>query len=57
MKPEQAGLPRKAHESLDAAKLMARQGYQDFAASRAYYSMFYVAEAFLLEKGLAFSKH
>ncbi len=27
------------------------------AASRAYYAMFYVAQAFLLQKGLAFSKH
>ena len=28
-----------------------------FAVSRAYYTMFYVAEAFLLGEGLAFSKH
>lgn len=32
-------------------------GYPGYAASRAYYSMFYVAEAFLETKGLAFSKH
>lgn len=57
MKREQADLLRKAEESLSAAKLMEEQGYHDFAASRAYYTMFYVAEAFLLEKGLAFSKH
>ena len=57
MKPEQADLLRKAEESLGAARLMEQQGYPDFAASRAYYTMFYIAEAFLLEEGLAFSKH
>jgi uncharacterized protein (UPF0332 family) len=29
----------------------------DFAAGRAYYAMFYVAEALLNEKGLDFGKH
>jgi uncharacterized protein (UPF0332 family) len=57
MKPEQGDLLRKAEDSLNAAKLMRENGYYDFAASRAYYAMFYVAEAFLLGKGLAFSKH
>jgi uncharacterized protein (UPF0332 family) len=32
-------------------------GYPDFAASRAYYAMFYVAQAFLEGEGLAYSKH
>lgn len=32
-------------------------GLFDFAISRAYYSMFYVTRAFLLGKGLSFSKH
>jgi len=57
VKPEQADLLRKARESLDAAKLMQQNGYDDFAAARAYYSMFYIAEAFLLDHGPAFSKH
>ena len=57
MKPEQGGLLRKAEDSLNAAKLMQQNGYYDFAASRAYYAMFYLAEAFLLQYGLAFSKH
>jgi uncharacterized protein (UPF0332 family) len=57
MKPEQGGLLRKAGDSLNAAKLMQQNGYYDFAASRAYYAMFYLAEAFLLEYSLAFSKH
>jgi uncharacterized protein (UPF0332 family) len=57
MKPEQENLLRKAEHSIGAAKLMQENGYHDFAASRAYYTMFYLAEAFLLEHGLAFSKH
>ena len=57
MKPEQADLLRKSKQSPDAANLMEQQPYHDFAASRAYYAMFYVAEAMLLEYGLSFSKH
>jgi uncharacterized protein (UPF0332 family) len=47
----------KADRSLEAAKLLAAQGYLDFAAARAYYAMFYVAEALLLERDLSFSSH
>ena len=57
MMPEQEDLLRQAHDSLDAAKVLYEEGYHGFAASRAYYTMFYVAETFLLGKGLAFSKH
>lgn len=57
MTPEQRELLLQARESADAAKLLQTQGYHGFAASRAYYAMFYVAEAFLLGKGLTFSKH
>jgi uncharacterized protein (UPF0332 family) len=57
MMPEQQGLLLQARKSLAAAKLLHKEGYHSFAASRAYYTMFYVAEAFLLGKGLAFSKH
>jgi uncharacterized protein (UPF0332 family) len=32
-------------------------GLYDFAVSRAYYAMFYVAQALLLGEGLSFSKH
>jgi uncharacterized protein (UPF0332 family) len=46
-----------ARDSLSAARLLHREGHYGFAASRAYYTMFYVAEAFLLAKGLALSKH
>ena len=57
MTDEQSALMDKARASCDAARLLADQGYYDFAASRAYYAMFYVAEAMLLKEGLAFSKH
>jgi len=46
-----------AQNSLEAAKLLHANGYFGFAASRSYYAMFYVAQAFLIGKGLAFSKH
>ena len=32
-------------------------GYYDFAASRAYYAVFYAATALLLQEGLEFRKH
>ena len=46
----------KAQESLAASKLLTANGLHDFAASRAYHTMFYIAEAFLWDKGLSFSK-
>ncbi len=55
--PEQEDLLAQAQESLAAAKLLETGGCHGFAASRAYHAMFYVAEAFLLGKRLAFSKH
>ncbi len=39
---------QKAQDSLRAAKLLEENELIDFAASRAYYAMFYVAEAFLI---------
>jgi uncharacterized protein (UPF0332 family) len=48
---------KKAVESLDAARLLADQGYPDFSASRVYYAMFYTAEVLLLVRGLSFSSH
>jgi uncharacterized protein (UPF0332 family) len=47
----------KARESLAAARLLKEQGFLDFAASRAYYAMFYAAEALLLQRDLSFSSH
>ncbi|MGO8815459.1 MAG: HEPN domain-containing protein [Terriglobia bacterium] len=57
MMQAQRNLLAGARESLSAAQLLHQAGHHGFAASRAYYAMFYVAEAFLLGKGLAFSKH
>lgn len=57
MTPEQDALVRKAHDSLRGAQVLASQKLFDFAVSRAYYTMFYVAEAFLLGEGLTFSKN
>jgi uncharacterized protein (UPF0332 family) len=55
--PEIAALVKKARRSLAAARRLSSEGDHDFAASRAYYAMFYVAEALLLSRGLSFSKH
>ena len=57
MKKEIRPLLAKARESLEAARLLLKKGYADFAASRGYYAMFYVAEALLLDRGLSFSSH
>jgi uncharacterized protein (UPF0332 family) len=55
--PHQQGLLRKARRSLAAARRLAADGDLDFAVSRSYYAMFYTAQAFLLGRGLTFSKH
>ncbi len=47
----------KAIDSLGAARSLMKDGYFDFAASRAYYSMFYVAEALLAHLGQSYNKH
>lgn len=58
MSEEQALLIQRARDSIKAAKLLADEGlFYAFAISRAYYAMLYIAEAFLLEKEFAFSKH
>ncbi|MEB3175419.1 MAG: HEPN domain-containing protein [Cyanobacteriota bacterium] len=57
MNKEQIDLVRKAHKSLEAAEELGKLGHSDFAISRAYYTMFYIASAFLESKELSFSKH
>ncbi|MGJ3250528.1 MAG: HEPN domain-containing protein [Elainellaceae cyanobacterium] len=57
MTPEQQLLVAKAQNSLDAANQLVQQGFYDIAVSRAYYSMFYIAEALLDREGLSFSSH
>jgi uncharacterized protein (UPF0332 family) len=47
----------KAERSFRAAQTLAREGSYDFAASRAFYGCFYVAEALLLTRGQRFSSH
>ena len=55
MKPETKALLEKAGKSLEAAEILYRDGFLDFAASRAYYSLFYIAQAFLIEDDLSYS--
>lgn len=50
-------LMEKAKESLEVARDLVRDGHYDFAASRAYYPMFYVAEALLANLGHSYSHH
>jgi hypothetical protein len=47
----------RAEQSIQAARQMAAGGFNDFAASRAYYAAFYAATAVLLNEGLELSKH
>lgn len=54
---EQVNLLNEARSSINAAKLLINGGFSGYGASRAYYAMFYIAEAFLGEIGLSFSKH
>jgi uncharacterized protein (UPF0332 family) len=57
MTEDQEELILKAQQSLSAAKLLLKNNYTDFAVSRAYYAMFYAAEALLDGDGLSFSSH
>jgi uncharacterized protein (UPF0332 family) len=50
-------LLQKAKRSLTASEILIESGNYDFAISRAYYAMFYCAEAMLLSKDKKFSKH
>jgi uncharacterized protein (UPF0332 family) len=54
MTPEIEALLQKARQSQQAVVSLKRDGFLDFAASRAYYAMFYVAQALLLSRGLSF---
>lgn len=57
MSPETQALLHKADESYRAAVLLEREGFPDFAASRAYYAMLYIAEAFLLDLNMTYPSH
>lgn len=57
MTAEEKALLQMADDSLRAARVLADKNLARFAVSRAYYSMFYCAEALLLTKKRTFSKH
>lgn len=57
MKETSGQLLEKAERSLRAAERLLESQDAEFAAGRAYYAMFYVAEALLNEQGLHFRKH
>ena len=57
MNLQQQDLLSKAQESLEAAKLLRENKYFDYAVSRAYYAMFYIAEAYLESEDEQFSSH
>ena len=57
MTVETRRLVEKGERSLAAANRMLQDGDCDFAVSRAYYAMFYLAEAALLSRGMTFFSH
>lgn len=54
MKEYSQKLLDKAVDAIEAAELLVDAGKADIAVGRAYYAMFYIAEALLNEKGLKF---
>lgn len=57
MTEDQRELIEEARDSVEAAEILLQNLYPGYAASRAYYAMFYLAQAFLEGEGLAFSRH
>lgn len=57
MKGTTTKLLEKAARSLEAAERLTKSGDAEFAVGRAYYAMFYAAQALLDEKELRFRKH
>ena len=57
MTPRIDALAAKGRRSLEAARRLESDGHHDFAVSRAYCAMFYLAEALLLTRDLEFSRH
>ena len=57
MNANQRALLTKARRSVAAGRRLAAEGDLDFAVSRAYFAMFYTAQAFLLRRERRFSKH
>ncbi len=57
MKKSSEQLLAKAQDAIEAAELLMAGGKGMIGAGRAYYAMFYAAEALLFESGLEFRKH
>jgi uncharacterized protein (UPF0332 family) len=57
MKDSTQQLLLNAEETLNAAQVLLDEGYLRDAVNRAYYAIFYIAEALLNEKDLRFKKH
>lgn len=57
MKDDTSKLLAKAGRAIQAAEVLLGKGDAEFAAGRAYYAMFYVAEALLNERALKYQKH
>ena len=57
MKESSQQLLAKAERAVGAAEVLLTSQHAEFAVGRAYYAMFYVAEALLNESEFAFSKH
>jgi uncharacterized protein (UPF0332 family) len=52
-----AALLRKANQNIAAARYLLSGGYAEVALTRAYYAMFYCAQALLLGKGVVGGSH
>jgi uncharacterized protein (UPF0332 family) len=57
MKEYSRKLLDKALDAIEGAELLVDMGKSDIGAGRAYYAMFYVAEALLNEEDMQFGKH
>lgn len=57
MKDDTSKLLAKAGRAIQAAEVLLGKGDAEFAAGRAYYAMFYMAEAMLNERALKYQKH
>lgn len=57
MKEDTRKLLEKAERALETANTLLDSKDMEFVAGRAYYAMFYVAEALLNERDLVFGKH
>ena len=57
MKDSTSQLLKKAQRAIQATETLCADSFLEFAVGRAYYVMFYIAEALLNDRNLRFSKH